>query len=346
MNLEKLFALYVHHQENPDTNYTMGTIVLKPKDQVAVIHKSIQAFIHKTGVMKDEKIIQAFTGSSDLPVLTKDVFNVTNQVPNYDLNWQAAFKGVKLLKGQLSWEIGTVTSGATFKLIPEGEKVKYERFKGDKSTASVDKYAEALGISWETIEGRKLYKFIEQMEFTRAHLYNVWASVHYGLLATAGALNTVSWAGVATDPQIDRDIATINQAYQEVGSDNKNKGYGDTANAEMLIYALPNMKARINQALRATDSDILRGRPVGASSSKAGQTMEYNVKPLYTWTSSIAANKALLVLPGNKIQNAVYLRELALSKQDIESLTELRTYWTVFGAVIADTDQVALLSFS
>ncbi|MCK4815128.1 hypothetical protein KA005_05100 [bacterium] len=346
MDLEKLFGLYVHNQESPDKNYQMGNVTLSPKDQVAVIHKSIQAFMHKTGTIKNEKIIQAFTGSSDLPVLTKDVFNVTNEVPNFDLNWQASFKGIQLMKGQLSWELGTVTSGASFKLIPEGEKVKYERFKGEKVSASVEKYAEALGISWETVEGRKLYAFIDQMEQTRAHLYNVWADVHYGLLAAAGALNTVAWSGVATDPQIDRDIATINQGYQELGDANKDKGYGDTANSQMLIYATPNMKARINQALRATDSDILRGRPVGAAGTKAGQTVEYNVMPLYSWNASLLANKALLVLPGNKIQNAVYLRELALNKQDIESLTELRTYWTVFGATIADTDQVYELSFA
>lgn len=345
--LEKLFHLYLHTQENPDKDYNLGNVTLQPAQQRVVIQKSIQAFIHKTGVKRnDEKIIQAFTGSSDLPILTKDVFNVTNEVPNYDLGWQSSFKGISLLKGQLSWEIGTVTSGASFRLIPEGDKVKYERYKGEKTSASVQKYAEAIGISWETIHGRKLYQFIDQMEQTRAHLYTLWADIHYGLLGTAGALNQVTWQGVATDPQIDRDIATINNGYENLGDGTKDKGYGDTANSVMTIYSSPKLKARINQALRATDSDILRGRPVGAAGTKAGSTVEYNVLPQYTWNSAVPANKALLVLPGNKIQNSVYLRELALSKQEIESLTELRTYWTVFGAIIADTDQVYELAFA
>jgi hypothetical protein len=40
------------------------------------------------------------------------------------------------------------------------------------------------------------------------------------------------------------------------------------------------------------------------------------------------------------------MRELGLSKQEIESLNELRTYWTAFGAVVADKDQVYELAFA
>lgn len=346
MNLEKLFSLYLHTREHPDKSYTMGTVTIPARDKSLVIHKAIQAFMHKTGTKNGERIIQAFTGSSDLPILTKDVFNVVNEVPNYDLNWQPSFKGIQLLKGQLSWEIGTVASGASFILIPEGDKVKYERYKGEKVSASVAKYGMAIGISWETIHGRKLYQFIDEMEQTRAKLYNIWAQIHYGLLGVAGALNTIAYQGVATDPQLDRDIATINLGYTSIGDANKDKGFGDTANFPALLYASPNLMSRINRAMRATDAAIITGRPAGAAGSKAGQTMDHNVTFLSTWNSAIAANKALMVLPGNKIQNSAYLRELSLNKQDIESLTELRTYWTVFGATIADTDQVYELSFA
>ncbi len=347
MNLEKVFHMLVHGREHPEANYRLtDDIVLSPIQQKAVLRKSIQAFIHQTGNKEGDKIIQAFTGSSDLPILTKDVFNVTNQVVNYDLNWQDAFKGISLLKGQLSWEIGTVTSGASFRLIPEGEKVKYERYKGDKVSASVQKYAEAIGFSWETIEGRKLYQFIDQIEQVRSNLYNLWADIHYGLLGVAGALNTISWQGIATDAQIDRDIATINLGYTSCGDANKDKGYGDTANFPGILYSSPNLMSRINRAFRATDADMLRGRQPGGAGSVNGGTMDHNINPKFTWNSAIDANKGLLVLPGNKIQNSVYLRELSLSKQEIESLNELRTYWSVFGATIADTDQVYELSFA
>ena len=77
-----------------------------------------------------------------------------------------------------------------------------------------------------------------------------------------------------------------------------------------------------------------------------GQIVTGNIKPIFTYNSAILANKGILVLPGRKIQNSVYLNELGFSRQEMESLNELRTYWTAFGAIIADTDQVFELSFT
>ena len=79
-----------------------------------LLHKTIQAFFQGVGsVDKNDKnkIIQAFSGSSDLPTLTKDVFNVTMAVNVFDSLWQNSFKGVPLMKGQLSWEIADVNTG-------------------------------------------------------------------------------------------------------------------------------------------------------------------------------------------------------------------------------------------
>jgi len=357
MDYEKLFDLVCHMcgKRTAGTNYKMAVdskkeITLNPQQQVEVADKTIQAFLfnaaQKSPIDKEVQI-QAFWGSSDLPVLTKDVFNVFNQVPNYDLFWQECFKGVALKKGQLSWEIATINSGSVFKLIPEGGKVEFEKFDGSKVSVDIQKYGMGLGVTWETIEGRKLYRFVEQMDDVRAKLYNLWADTHYGLLATAGATNAIAWQGVATQSRIDRDIQTINVGYETLGEDNKDSGYGDTANAMMLLFAAPKLKARINQALRATDrGKSATGSGVAATVGDTGIIVEYNVSPRYTFNSNIAANKALLVLPGHKIQNSVYLKELGLSKKDIETLNELRTYWTAFGAAIGDNDQVYELSFA
>lgn len=343
MNLDKVFDLYLHmnDRDTRGTDFDFEGTILNPEQQTKVVTKAVQAFMHKTGRKDGEKLIQAFTGSSDLPVLTKDVFNVVNQVPNYDLAWQEAYKGISLRKGQLSWEIGTVETGAAFKLIPEGGKVQFNRFTGEKVTIGIEKYAMGMGISWETVEGRKLYQFIDQMEQTRAKLYDLWAEIHYGLLATAGATNQIAYQLTATESILERDIATINKGYEDLGEATKDKGYGDTANAPMLLYTSPKLKARVMQALRAASPDMVR-----SGRAKSGQVVEYNVAPRFTWNSNIPASKGLLVLPGNKIQNSVYLRELSLSKQDMESLTELRSYWTAFGATVADTDQVYELAFS
>ena len=338
---ERVFDVVCHRRSNPGETYNKFKAPLNVEQQDAYIRKSIQAFVHGVADVNEGGLvsIQAFAGSSDLPTLTKDVFDVTPKVDNFDLAWQDSFKGVPLRKGQLSWEIADVEQAITFKKIPEGGKVEFGQFLGDKVTVSVEKYGAGVGITWEIIEGNKLYAFVERLDITRAKLYGVWGDAHYGLLNAAAASHTVSWQGESTDKQIDRDIATLNQAAYVIGNACKNKGYGDTANAPMILYISPQYKARINAALKTGQSDnVIAGGK--------GSMVDWPIDVRYTFNSNITANKGVLVLPGHKIQNAVYLRELGLSKQEIESLNELRTYWTAFGASVADDEQCAQLSFS
>lgn len=315
-------------------------IMLSLPDQEKALKRSIQAFMHAPVGGSIERPIQAFAGSADLPALTKDVFNVTMQTPNFDLLWSESFRGVSLAKGQLSWEIATVDTGITFKMIPEGGKVEYADIAGEKEIVEIQKYGAGLGVTWEIVEGRKLYRFVQIMEDARAKLYKLWADVHYGLLATAGATNQITWQGVATDRTIDRDIATINKGSADLGDAVKDSGYGDVANARFLLYVSPRLRGRMTQALNATSAQT------SGSGTGPGTIVDFNVELRSSWNSAIPANKGLLVLPGNKIQNAVYLREMGLSRMEQESLNELRTYWTAFGGVVADADQVYELAFA
>jgi len=350
MELDRLFDLALHMRNNKGEDYSFDKkkgIVLNYKQQASVIHRTIQAFMQGIGTKQGDIVIQAFTGSSALPALTKDVFNVTQAVPQYDTLWQAAFRGIPLRKGQLSWEIADVSSGLTFKLVPEGGKVDFFGVSGATETVNIYKYGAGLGITWETMEGRKLYAFVDQMLQARARLYELWANTHYTLLNTGAAVNAVAWQGAATDPVVDRDIATINLAYQTIGNACKAKGYGDMANAPMLMFAPPSHKARIMQAMRATTVDMIRGRHSAAATGVfAGQIVEYPITPLFSWNANLTAAKAAMILPGNKIQNSMYMQEMGLSEKDIETLSEFRTYWTAFGAIVADTDQCAQLSFA
>lgn len=315
-------------------------VMLGVLDQEKALQKSIQAFMHAPVAGSATRPIQAFAGSSDLPEMTKDVFNVNMQTPNFDLLWAECFRGVNLMKGQLSWEIATVDTGIAFKLIPEGAKVEYADIAGDKVTVSIQKYGAGLGVTWETVEGRKLYKFVQVMEDARAKLYQLWADIHYGLIAAAGVTNQIAWQGVGTDRTIDRDIATINKGCADLGEGVKDSGYGDTANARFLLYVSPRLRGRMTAAMAAT-SALMAGSGAGA-----GTVVDFNVDVKTSWNAAVPSNKGLLVLPGNKIQNSVYLREMGLSRMEQESLNELRTYWTAFGAVVADTDQVYELAFA
>lgn len=339
MKYELLFDMIKHQVDKPEENFVQGKLNLKPVQVESAIQKSLQAFVHTVASGSEVKSIQDFSGSSDLPQLTKDVFNVTSQTPTFDLGWQAAFKGVTLKKGQLSWEIATVSEATEFELTPEGAKCKISSFSGSKIIADIQKYSRGLGTTWETIEGNKLYKFVDNLDSMRSKLYGLWSLVHYGLLATAAATNQVAWQGVGTDKTIDRDLATLNEGASQLTRGTKDSGYGDTAQAVLLLYIDPKFKSRIGAAMSVTLDALV-------NSGGNGTPLNWKIQPIYTYSAEIPVNKGLLVLPGNKIQNAVYLQEMSFKEKSIETLNEIRTYWTAFGAVVADNDQCFELAFA
>lgn len=364
--MEQLFDLMVHRADNAGAAFPVEIdlgggkfkkISVPWDQQEKVIKSSIQAFMMKTGSLGSDPYgnklpfekrapIQAFSGSSDLPVLTKDVFSVNAQTPNFDLNWQESFKGMTLRKGDLSWEITDVSTGGGFELISEGGKVKIQSVSGNKAIVGVNKYGYGLGVTWETVEGRKLYAFVDAMDMARSKMYENWADTHYTLLATGAAITPIAWSGIATDPTVSRDIGTINLGAYTIADKTKDSGYGDTANAMMVLYVSPKYRSRVEAAFKSVISDVVGGRVAGGAGSVDGQAINWNVEVRYTFNGNIPADTAVLVLPGQKIQNAMYMRELGLSRQEIESLSELRTYWTAYGAAVGDNDQVALLSLT
>ena len=99
----------------------------------------------------------------------------------------------------------------------------------------------------------------------------------------------------------------------------------------MLLRVL---RGRINNALRQQQNP------------EAQSILNSTIRPIYTFSSKVPTNKAVLTLPGNKIQNAIYLQELGMSERKPLTLDTIYTYWTAYGAIVADDDQCAMLSFS
>lgn len=337
MDYNKLFDVAVALKEGG--THKIGGKTLSQNELENVFHGSLQAFMNAPVEVVNNKKIQAFTTSADLATVGTDVFNNFTQVANYDLVWQEAFKSISLQKGQLSWEIHTSSIGTVFTEIPEGGQIVYRGMQSEKETVKVKKYGMGLGITWEVLEGRKIYRFIELVEDARSKLYNTWAAVHYGLLATAGATNQVAYQGAVTDSVLDRDILTINEGANQIGAALRDSGYGDTANSRFIMYASPVLRGRLNRATRATSAEV-------ASLTGSGQVVDANVDLRFTWNNNITANTALLVLPGFKIQNAAYMVSKEMQREEQESLNLLKAYWTAFGAAIGDNDQVYELSFA
>lgn len=340
MNLKPVFDVVLHMQEKATkgTDFTFGDITLDPDQQDRFVRGAIQAFMHNTGMGKDRKgAIQAFSGAADLPKLTENSFSTTQEADQPDLGWQRAFKTVTLGDTDLAWEIPTVDKSITFELIPEGAKVKIQSLKGDTVTIKIQKYGAGLGVTWEMVRGRKLYQFAQKLELARSAMYELWANIHYGILQTAGATNTLVYQAGTT--QIEKDIATINAAALKIATDNKDKQYGDLANARMLMYAPLAMRPRMISALGATAAQL-------NPSKAAPQVVSQPIEPIFTLNSKLLATKFLLVLPGRSIQNGIVLQEASFSRQEIESLSEVRTYWTAFGAGIGNAKQVVQADLS
>jgi hypothetical protein len=107
----------------------------------------------------------------------------------------------------------------------------------------------------------------------------------------------------------------------------------------MLLYASPLLRNRINAAFRATSADVIRG-------GNQGQMIDSMVEVRYTYNSTIPANKGVMVLPGNKAQNSVYMEEKSFERVNPDNLNWLKSSFTAFGALVGENAQTSELSFS
>jgi len=313
-------------------------IVNEDKKALPVLHKFVQAYA--TNKMQVVKKLQATgTGvSTDVARVERDTMDLIETMLNADMSWEQAYKTMPLARGTDSWEIHTVDSGLTIRKVKEGERIDVAGLTGSKVTVYVDKYGGALGWTDEMIRFRKIAAMADKMETFANRFAENKASNHYTLLATAGALNQTVYQGTTGDGVLRRDVKTINKAQYDLGKACKDKGYGDTATAPMVIYADPIFRERIEAAFTATTPSL-------AGALGEGQQVLRNVRRFYTFNSAVSG-KILLVLPGNKIQKAEALAPTSYNDYDILSMQYIQAVWSYYGAAVADTDQVRQVLFS
>ena len=100
-------------------------------------------------------ILQAFSGTPDLPELTKNVFQRTMHMPEIDVAWQLAYQPVPLERGDLEWEIFDVDTGFTFEMVAEGAEAKIYGVSGSETKAKVEL---VWGWSWPYLENYRITK--------------------------------------------------------------------------------------------------------------------------------------------------------------------------------------------
>jgi len=319
-----------------------------PED-VMQVKAALQAFValpvrEKKKIQAMKQKIQGFAVSSDFENLVTSAFNVTIAEDNFDMGYEASFQDVPRDADKDFWEIGDIENGVTFRKVPEGDRIQVDKISGTQQLVYVDYYGGALGFTDKAIRFRKLAQMYMAARAFRNKFYANKADNHYALLAVAAALNVIAWQG-AGGTQIQRDIQTINEAAFQLGDLNKDKGYGDTASAGLILYANPADRARIEAAFVVTSQYLaVAAGNIGAGAA-AVQITNQPIRRIYTFNTQIVAQAPILVLPGNKIQrNEALAPTTFVAQDDVLTLNRVQSVWSIYGATVADTDQVCQIT--
>lgn len=284
--------------------------------------------------------VKAFGSKADIPTIITDNPEIFRNTDYFDMQWEQAYRDINLDPSRDFWEIVTVDSGLAFRLVPEGGSLQVERITGSKVIAYVGKYGGSIGWTDEMVRFRKLEVMQQIAETFRERFYKDKANRHYLVLSTAAEDQTnVTWQGSTGDAEVERDIKTINELAYQIANDTKDAGYGDTANAEFVLYANPKVRSRITRALSYIGQDVA-GMPL---------RVDYNVTPYFTFDPYIASSAGsstntdiLMVLPGQKIQRATVMEPTTFSDTDILSLSYVDAVWSYYGATAADSRQARI----
>ena len=321
-----------------------GMIVKGENTNSEKILKTIQAFLAYPEDRKQLEI-QAFTTKGDMPELYTRLPYINILAKNFDFGYEAAYAPAVLdvINGErkLTWELVTGSDNIVFSEMAEGEAPVVSSATATKTLARCTRKSGALGWTDELIRDRALNILIQRAELFRNKFYEDKANRHYAGMTAAAALNSpISWQSTTetVGVTLDRDRKTINAAAGYLANLLKDKGYGDTANANFLLFLNPvAMKARAQVALATANTGVIVPTQV-----------VWNVTPIYTLNTEMPATTTtgIMVLPGNKIQRADAMMPTSFMKADFASMTYQEYVHAYYGYVLADTDQLVPVQFA
>jgi hypothetical protein len=311
---------------------------VEKKDAIAAkkIQVALQAFFTEPirKIEDNKKKIQAISVSSDFPQMLGESHVAIIGKDSFDLGYEEAFQNVPPTKGKNFWSVVAGTNSLTFQKVAEGGQIQAAGKTGSKVYFFVDKYGGALGNTWEAREFREIFTMIQEAEIFRNKHYSMKSNVFYALLEAAAGTNAATAYDVTADGQLRRDIATINTAIYTLTYRLRDKGYGDMANAPIIIYANRILEPRFSAALKAATN---------SQANNEGRAVEITSRPIkmvYTYNTAIQSNRPIAVLPGRTVTKMDYMMPTTF-KAEIDPLTlnELTAVWSCYGGGIGDSEQ-------
>jgi len=321
-----------------------GAVVEGRSEYLPKLVNTVQAFMRFPEAKKQAEI-QAFTTKGDMPELFTRLPYINILADNYDFGYEAAFRMATLdvINGQskLTWELVTGSDNIVFAAMAEGQAPEIASATADKILARCVRRSGALGWTDELIRDRALNILVERAQLFRTKFFVNKADEHYASLTAAANVNSaITWQTTTetVGVNLDRDRKTINAASGYLANLLKDKGYGDTANANFLLFLNPTaMKARIQQALATANTGVIIPTQV-----------VWNVTPIYTFNTQMPATTTtgIMVLPGNKIQRADAMQPTTFMKTDVATMTYAEYVHAYYGYIVADTDQLVEVEFA
>jgi hypothetical protein len=299
------------------------------------IYGALQAFFNPVKTMKLQALDKGFGVTTDVAEINKTSYNFIMDSVEFDNLYEQAFMTVPLGEFQDSWETHTGKSGIAMSLVTEGDKIGVQAFTGSKITTYLQKYGEAIGITWDMINFRKIASLFELLTEARNQYLIKKSTVYYDLLKAAVGSNITTYQGAAADGETRRDILTFNVGTAALGNRMKLK-VPNASTGSILCYANPDDEARIEAVFRAKTTDM-----AGA----LGKNKEVTKRPitrLYSYNMTVGS--PVLVWPGRKNQKAEagVLRQLTANDILIDSF--IQAYYAYWGGVCADSDQFQQLT--
>lgn len=340
---------YINKKGNDKEFFDMffKAVEYKNVDNINHCKEALQAFVAEPKRLIKQKIkamnekVQGLGigVSTDFPFITTDSFNITIQEQTYDMGWEQVFKQVTLDKGKFYWEIYDVANSLVFYKVEEGQKIEAAGLTGSKLYGEVEYYGGAIGWTDKMIQAREVPAMIDLANVFRNKFWAMKANTHYAMIATASALTVIPWAGVAADGRAYRDLLTIGAGQSALALANLNKGYGDMANAPMIMICHGNDEQRIEAAFKVRTEYIVGAR------ENAIEPPRRRITRIYTYDTNVLPGFPLLILPGLKAQKADAMAPTTYGPElDILSLNRIQSVWAIFGATIADSDQFLTLT--
>lgn len=303
----------------------------------------IDAVNHFVGATERDKELRLavthFATKADGPEKVKELIEKYHLENAADQGWRVFFTFRDYTSTtQDGFKIRDVTSGLTFRLIPEGGEIKFAKMAGQDVTVGFNMYGGGLAWHRTLIDDQDWWTLEDNAIAFRNKWLRTQAQIGCGLIAAIPAARNIAWQNPtpAALPNLDarytasRDANTIEAACLQIITDMRAAGYDVSASTPFALLAPLQLRNRITAALALTQNGVT-GTP---------KATQFSVQPEYTLELADATSY-YVGIPGLKSIWGTRKNLTVESRYHLETYSDIAAGWARLGAAIGETRQFA-----